>query len=481
MIGLQELNLAYHYPIVYWNTACLIVNAGADESVEENKSTDYGKIATAISQMQNRGINISLPLINTADFGFTPDEQNNRIIYALKAINGIGDDVVRLLLENRPYSSFGDFCVRMIDTKLIKNSQMIQLIKAGCFVELDDTNRQTTMKKYLETYAITPCKKLTFAQFDRMIDLNSKYPFIPQSVVMGIRHKYFLDYVLAGRWKPYVDSKIKRKIPKSGYHDRCFILDSDAMEFFKEFYSEDSIVGTEGNSYIISEKKFKKENSMFLEPLREYMASDLALKYYNMALAKEAYDKYASGSIPQWEMESLSIYIEHHYLEKLPEEKYGVVNFFELPEEPEPYEFYYRTITVQSESGEIKKEVRKFPKYPIVRLAGTIIDKDKDKHLLTLLTTHGVVTCKLPKGQYLYYDRKVNEQQSNGKKKTLENSWFERGNSLLVCGHRSENIFRVHKYSDTLYKHCIFLITNIYDNGEIDVKTERMEVEDKHG
>ena len=64
------MNLAYHYLIVYWNTACLSINAGADESVKDNKSTDYGKIAIAIAQMKNEGVNIGLPTINEAKFDF---------------------------------------------------------------------------------------------------------------------------------------------------------------------------------------------------------------------------------------------------------------------------------------------------------------------------------------------------------------------------------------------------------------------------
>ena len=83
-IAVQEMNLAYHYPIIYWNTACLIVNAGADDDSEENKSTQYGKIAAAIANMQKRGINISLPLINSAKFGFVPDNISKRLTLVLK-------------------------------------------------------------------------------------------------------------------------------------------------------------------------------------------------------------------------------------------------------------------------------------------------------------------------------------------------------------------------------------------------------------
>ena len=42
------MNLAYYYPIIFWNTACLITDSG---ELEENGSTDYTKIANAIGKI----------------------------------------------------------------------------------------------------------------------------------------------------------------------------------------------------------------------------------------------------------------------------------------------------------------------------------------------------------------------------------------------------------------------------------------------
>lgn len=44
VICLQELNLACKYPRIFWNTACLTINAGADENNDNNKTTNYGKL-----------------------------------------------------------------------------------------------------------------------------------------------------------------------------------------------------------------------------------------------------------------------------------------------------------------------------------------------------------------------------------------------------------------------------------------------------
>jgi DNA polymerase-3 subunit alpha len=145
IVALQELNLIYRYNPLYWNTACLTVNGGGIDSEEEDDddnedgkpkkkyATNYGKVAAAIGNIRQRGVKVALPDINKAKFGFSPDIENDAIVFGLKGMNGIGDEVVHTIIEHRPYSSFEDFLVRMFDTKIIKNGQMVQLIKGGCF------------------------------------------------------------------------------------------------------------------------------------------------------------------------------------------------------------------------------------------------------------------------------------------------------------------------------------------------------------
>lgn len=90
LIALQEVYLYKNYPSLYWNTACLTVNAQSmeEDNVEgveaTNKSTDYAKMATAIGNMQSYGVDISLPDINKSDFGFKVDLDGDRILFGLK-------------------------------------------------------------------------------------------------------------------------------------------------------------------------------------------------------------------------------------------------------------------------------------------------------------------------------------------------------------------------------------------------------------
>ena len=469
IIGLQELNLCFKYNPIYWQTANLIVDSGA---INENSgdSANYGKISTAIASAQKENVKIGLPLINFAEFGFKVDEKNNRIIFGFKAINGIGDDVARLLIQHRPYASMEDFYSRMIDTGLIKTSQMIKLIKAGCFTELHSKDRKETMIDFLTRYVVKKADNLTLSQFDRLIGFNERYHFIPDNVWQSIQHRFFMEYVLddAFLFKEYVDPN-KKRIPKAGYHDRWFKLDGTAMKYFKAFYSEQSIEAVDGEYYVISEKKFIKENTEKLQPFKDWLNSTDVINQYNDCLMVEAYEKYAEGSIAKWEMDSLSIYCtQEHELSHIKASDYGITDFFGLPSTPESYDFFTRRIK-QGDSEIVKQ----FPKYKIYRIAGTVLDKNKDRHIVTILTTTGVVNVKFDKGQFAHYDRQLSERNEKGKKVVQEKSWFTRGNKIIVSGFRREDQFVAKKYTDTVWKHTCNLITRICSDGSLNVTMER--------
>lgn len=460
-IGLQELNLGYHYPIIYWNTACLIINAGANEDLDDNKSTQYGKIAKAIANFKQRSITVDRPLINEAKFSFVPDEKNNRIIFSFKGLCGIGDDIARAIVEHQPYSSFEDFCERLVDTKIIGTAKMIILIKAGCFNELDSPDRMETMKKFLSRNVFTPTDKLTMQQFNSALE----YGIFPKEMEIMIRIKNFKAYALHESFflKNIIDEG--KKVPKKGYHDRYFALDERGTEFLMEHFNT-CIVGTKEDGVIISEKLFNKEWDALIQPLKDYMALPETLQLYNQKKLDSTMESYASGSLEQWDMESLSYYPDRHELWNLNEPKYGVVDYNSLSETPQVYQYITRRIR-----GEIKHT----PKFQIVRLAGTVLDSDNNKHLVTLLTNHGVVTCKYNKGQYSYYNKRISEQVLD-KKKVLEESWFKRGTKIIVCGYRRDDQFVVTKYAETVYTHTTNRIEEVYSDGTILAQTDRKKV-----
>ena len=61
-----------------------------------------------------------------------------------------------------------------------------------------------------------------------------------------------------------------------------------------------------------------------------------------------------------------------------------------------------------------------------------VIDKDKNKSTVTLLTTTGVVTVKVWKNQFAKWDKQISARGDDGKKHVLEKSFFQRGNKLII-------------------------------------------------
>ncbi|MCQ2147511.1 MAG: HNH endonuclease, partial [Bacteroidales bacterium] len=460
MVALQEMNLAYKYPIIYWNTANLLVDSGSLEG--EDKTTRYGKMAIAIANMRQNGIKVELPLINEAERGFVPNVEKNEIFFSFKAINGVGDADVEAILSNRPYASMKDFCRRMIKTKQISNSVMVALIKSGAFEQLHNPDRKVTMEWYLRNYVFDPNTSITMANLKRMLTMG----IIPSEYKISLQVWDFKSYVLDERFLHHNVVNRQKKVPKCGYHDRIFKLDARAMVFFKEHFSEGSIESIEGSSYLISEKKFGKECDAFIEPMKTWFKSDECLSLFNDAAFKEIWNKHASGSVAAWDMSALSFYYNEHELCGIDLSPYGVVNYFDLPEQPVVYDSSVRYIN----GG------RKFiPKFEIVRIAGTVLNADNNHHTVALLTTEGVVNVKFNKGHYAFYNKQISARldPNSDKKTVLEKSWFKRGTLLLVSGYRQGDNFRSYRYKDTIYQHTVCRINEIKSDGTLDIQSER--------
>lgn len=462
-IAVQEMNMAYHYPTIYWNCANLIVDSAADEELDG--TTDYGKIGVAISNIQQSGVAVANPTINEAGLGFVPDEENNRIIFGFKGINTIGTDLSKEIVANRPYKSIDDFAERMIESKIIQKSKMIQMIKGGCFTELHNRDRSVTMDWFLMTYVFTPCNALTLSQLEKCRELG----IIPEQYQLANKMINFKKYVLdpEGFVEGWIDPK-RKVIPKRGYHDGRYILDANSQPFFEEHFTEGSVVEVRDGYYVVSEKLFTKEADVIIQSLKDWMVTNEALYEYNSALYNQIYEQYASGTEASWNMEALCYYDDEHELERLDESKYGIGNYFELPEEPVPYTYYNRKI-----DGEWKS----CPKFNISRIAGTVLHADNGRHTVALLTKYGVVNVKMNKGHYAFYSKRISKvNPESGKKQVIEESWLKRGTLLAIAGIRRGDQFWPMIYKDTIYKHTINRILNVNNDGTWELQVERAQV-----
>ena len=212
-------------------------------------------------------------------------------------------------------------------------------------------------------------------------------------------------------------------------------------------------------------KKWDKVYSNSMEPMRQYLKEHQAemLNKLNSALVDEMIEKYGTGSISKWEMDSLSFYYHDHELAAA-EPYYD--NFFEMPEEP------IIEKTFETKDG---KEINMFE---LKHIIGTVIDKNKLKNTVSLLTPQGVVTVKIYKNQYALFDKRISEIGEDGKKHVIEEGWFKKGTLLMIQGIRRGDNFIPKKYKSSVYP-VISKIVGISSAGELQFQYARQEVEEE--
>ena len=482
LIGLQELNLAYRYPTILWDCACLISDSGGAEKESEDdetneqdcveeffdssfgtfedgddsdseddeeetetkkkkktsKSANYGKIATAIGKMSHEGVAIVATDINQSKYTFSPDIDNNRIVYGLSGITKVGDEIVKQIMENRPYTNIEDFLSKV----KINKPQMINLIKSGAFDGLYGGDRIKAMNMYIDLIADKK-KRITLQNMKMLIDFD----LIPNEYQFQCRVYAFNKYL----------KKLK--------FDNYYGIDNIALNFYSEYFDMDLLSSTENYVFKIKQTDWDKIYKKQMDIIRPFIQKNNQelLDAVNNRLRQDLWDKYCLGNISQWEMDSISCYIHDHELKKLKNSLYGLSEYSKLPEEPIiNYEF------------RSKDTGQKIPLFKIVRIAGTVLDKDKNKKTVTLLTNDSVVTVKIFGDAFTHYDRQISEKGADGVKHVKEKSWLARGNKIIITGIRREDNFIAKKYKNTPH-HLVELITSIDDNGYIKTQTERME------
>lgn len=461
------MNLARFYPIIFWNTANLIVDSGSeftpenddddDEEEEEDNEEDteeeeddeeeekssgstsrYGKIASAIGKMQKRGIKVLPPDINKSKYTYTPNVADNTIRYGLKGIIKVGENVVNDIMNNRPYTSIDDFLSKV----KVNKTQLVNLIKCGAFDEFGD--RRSIMYDYLGEEAGVK-KKLTLQNVGTLIN----YKLLPEELDFERR---IFNY-----------NKYLRKL-KNKETDRIE-FDDVAMEFYEKNFDLD-LTKVEDGICSIAASTWKKIYDSYMANVKKYIVAnhDELLKKLNDILIKEIIKKYASGTTDKWSMDSVCFYQDHHELEYADLLSLGVEDFWSLPEQP------------QIASSFKAKDGHIINLFKLTSIAGTVIDKDKLKSQITLLTTNGVVIVQAY-GVMQQYDKQISEVGADGKKHIIERSWFQRGTKLIVNGmRRGENIFVAKKYGKDPNKHHFILIKEINEDGSVELQTERTEV-----
>lgn len=477
LIALQEMNLAFKYPIIFWNCACLISDSGGaereeneeetsgevaeevydnnwedfgveyiededeDEEEEEEaevkkkkkkaKTTNYGKIATAIGKMRMAGVEVAPPDINKSTYTFSPDVEHNTIRYGLSGISKVGEEVVKNILANRPYASVEDFTSKV----KINKPQVVNLIKSGAFDTLGD--RMEVMDAYIRSVSDQK-KRVTLQNMKMLID----FKLLPPELNFECKVYNFNKYL-----KRFKD-------------DIYYLLDETAMRFYEVHFDMDLLIPTE-DSFKIKQSTWDTIYQKQMDKIRPYVKNhhDDLLNAINTRLMSDTWNKYCEGSLSKWEMDSVSFYSHEHELQNISERDYGFSDFFSLKEEPE----VDKVIEIKG---------KKVPLFKIRRIVGVVLDRDRAKKTVTLLTTTGVVTVKIYGPIFTHYDKQISERGADGKKHIVEHSWFKRGSIIVVTGVRiGATEFLAKKYTKTPY-HLVEKVTSIID-GKLQIQQER--------
>ena len=489
LVALQEMNLAYKFPIEFWNCANLISDSGSgdtedednsekelfeddapvysnemeefteednDEDIENSyeeedcdgypaevevlkdgkkkkkvKSTNYGRISAAIGKMKMEGIQVAPPDINNSTYTFSPDPKNHIIRYGISGISMIGGDLVKEIIDKRPYTSIEDFISRV----KISKPKVVNLIKSGAFDEFGD--RIELMKQYIDSIADKK-KRITLQNMKMLIEKE----MIPEEFEKEIKIFNFNKYL------------------KKNKNGKFYILNNYAVNFYNEYFNPDNLQLRADGEFQILQTVWDKIYDNAMNPIRAYFKANQKeiLDNLNDKLVSKVWNKYAKGSISAWEMDSVSYYSHPHELEKLDNNLYGISDFYELPLEPQ----IDRIITIKG---------KQIPLYKIIRVAGTVLDRDKAKKTITLLTTSGVITVKIFGQVFAFYDKQISERGEDGKKHVIQKSMFRRGNKIIVSGIRTgENEMLGKKYKSTPW-HLCEEISKINEDGTIETLT----------
>lgn len=487
LVGLQEATMFVKYPSVYWYCSNLLSMSDSlenDEPINEfvgskDKTTNYGKVAKAVYKIMQEGVDIKLPNVNESQLKFIPRESDNSILFGLKGISGINEKDCLNIIKYRPYSSVLDFHKKLVETKeevvdeqgkitmksLLSKGKVITLIKSGAFDTIENKPREEILMDYLK-FLYPNRSTLTMQNINSIIELG----------LVDDEHR---DYIRYYNFRKYLTNKPFTKDDNSKsikWYRICGDLDeTEYAKGFLEDYFIDDMEEDKGYRYndkgeleialgTTREGSFDKVYNSYMNEFKVWMNSNECLDLYNDLTFKNNTRDVLTGNRSSWEMDTICMYYSGHELANINFDKYSVVDFNDLPKDPEIVGYNY--------SRNVK-----YPKYKLSRIIGTVLDRNKNKHSITLLTPTGVVTVKMYSGQFTHYDRNLSYiDEISGSKVTVEEGWFKKGTLLLITGYRQENIFRSKIYKDDVYSHTIQKINGINNESSLILQQERPKI-----
>ena len=246
---------------------------------------------------------------------------------------------------------------------------------------------------------------------------------------------------------------------------KIYWLDNVAMKYFvpncQPYLQEGIDFWEENDRMVVVDKSLDKLFKDANEELKKYINQDEFISEYNKAIMRNEYANRVGDSDPnKWSFEALSYYSLEHELANVDFKRYGISRFSELPEEP---------VFVDKSWGS-----RHWKQYSICQICGTVISKSDQNHYFTILTPENeVVNINMRQEQYAHYKARLSEVDENGDKKVMDESWLKRGSLVIIAGYRRGDSFVAKRYSKSIYQHTMMKIDKVYEDGSIDIISER--------
>lgn len=444
LIALQEMNLAYRYPIIYWNCACLsvdssainasdfynliendIIDGDAGEEKKVQNKMDYAKLASALDKFR-AVCKIEMPDINESRLSFTPDVKDNSILYGLKGITRITEPVINEIMINRPFKSLDDF-LNKVQKRIVTKDKVINLIKCGAFNKLEAKTTRMVLKNYIESICDMK-KKLTMQNANMLIDLH----------LLPDEFNYQSDL-----YKLTKELRRNRDSQKIWYCADRLDIPSNKVDAWRQIFRDSGITGEElvidgEPRKVLSSKKWDVFYEGHMAKIKKYITDnhDELLEKLNTRLFNDEWEKYCSGDKLQWELDSINFYYTDHPLKKVIKQLPIAINRVD-------------SIIEGAQDGNFFIKGKEIPRMKLYNIIGTVIDRDRTKGLVTLQCPDGVVSLKVYKDLFATMISVSGDIDEEGEKDIEQDSFFEKGVHLLVTGIQRGMTFVPKVYKNT--------------------------------
>ena len=207
--------LKHYYPVEFYASVL---------SIQDNKERCINYMQVIEEQF---GITTVHPDINKSGEFFTPNPENNTILFGLNSIKGVGEAALKEIVAKQPYNSLEDLLERT-EKRVVNKKVMEALIKSGCF-DCWNENRYEVMNQYYEI------RKVKDAELYNPEDYNKSaiIQFEVESLEIPLTAHYWFDDV-ANEEKVTFDCEIVKVTEKYDKNNKL-------MAFVNVISIEDSI------------------------------------------------------------------------------------------------------------------------------------------------------------------------------------------------------------------------------------------------